>query len=125
MHKRLKLRELGTPEQIWSAEAMLQLRYRKGASTACALQRASWEKEIGHPASKERMLAYLLASLAKCMAMTLCWRTDAASKNRMLRHSKNDAWHVCSLAYFGMRHPACKERMLKRMLGKMHVFLRV
>jgi hypothetical protein len=28
-------------------------------------------------ASKKQMLAYLLALLAKCMAMTLYWRADA------------------------------------------------
>ena len=32
--QRLKLRELGTPKQIWIAEAMLQLCYHKGASMA-------------------------------------------------------------------------------------------
>jgi len=39
-------------------------------------------EEIGHlendaSACKGRMLAYLLASLAKCMAMTVYWRADA------------------------------------------------
>ena len=44
VRERLKLHELGTPEHIWIAEAMLQLCYRKGASMACALQMGGWEE---------------------------------------------------------------------------------
>ena len=44
VRERLKLHELGTPEHMWIAEAMLQLCYRKGASTACALQMGGWEE---------------------------------------------------------------------------------
>ena len=53
-------------------------------------------------ASKKQMLAYLLASLAKCMAMTLLFSRAWEPASGM---QKTHAWRL-------PRSLACKERML-------------